>query len=145
MSSVLDRAELPVLYTGADLTDGGQDFIGVSDAAGDIVGVAHVGNLRKAEITSFGIRVTETCAGAGVIKLWKGAIGGTLLATINLLTTAAGKFIYKNITGVTADAGDILTIELDAKATTTGQGLFSIGVRSIPTQPSDVTNMVATT
>ena len=147
MSSILDPIELPILYRGTNVDDSGQDFVPATDVAGDIVGIAHVGGMRKMNIHTFSVTVTETCGGAGVIKLWNGAIGGTLLATINLLTTAAGKTIHKQIVGSTGDveAGSVLTIELDAVATTTGHGLFSITGRMKEEAPANVTNMVATT
>ena len=71
-----------------------------------------------------------------VLNVWKNGTSGTLLATLTLATTAAGKFAYEQAaSAVTLTPGDRIDVELDVIAEGTGaagQGWLGVVVDYIP-------------
>ncbi len=118
-------------------------------SGGDVMGVAAV-PYPNCKVARMGFRVSTVAAGTTttpVIKVWDGAIGGTLLGTITVGTAAAGQCVYEDPSSLTTLAcGDIVTFELDVAdvgGTPTSEGFVFICVEPIPETAANVSTMTS--
>jgi hypothetical protein len=118
-------------------------------SAGEAIAVAVV--PYKCVMKRFGFTVGTLAAGTTTtptIKVFNGTIAaGTLIGTLTVGTTAAGNCVYEDPSSLlTAEAGDIITFELDvvdAGGTPTSEGFPFVVVEPSAETAANISTMTA--
>lgn len=139
--------QLPVIGFGNSTVSTDTGLLGwklATISAGEIFAEFVVGGYPKVILKRSGFLVGTAMTASGVIKVWKNGTGGTLLATLTLAATAAGKNAYEDPTSkVTLDAGDYICFELDAQDSTSGTGWPYVMVEPVHDVPANIADMSA--
>lgn len=107
----------------------------------------------KCEVAAAQLAMTATAGGSGVVKFDIRPTAGSDtsrgdgdLAVIKVLTTAAGKVLYKEpASRITLLPGQEVVVEATTGCTTTGTGRPMLLVKPVPERRTNLSAMVATT
>ena len=137
---------LPITGTGNCVVATDRTLLGYKLAtisAGEFFAEYAVG-YPKVIVKRMGFLVGTSMTASGVIKVWKNGSGGTLIGTLTLGASAAGVFAYEDpTTQIELDAGDYVTMELDAQDSSAGTGWPVLLVEPSHEVPANIADMSA--